>query len=482
MITCQMPKEFSMLLRSAWVIKIMETSGSIFEFRLPDVGEGLEDAEIVGWKVSAGEKIQVNQLIVEIETAKALVELPTPFSGTVLELLVHEGQVVHVGAPIIRIQLEAEKTSVAPTTESNSERTEILVGSGPRNEETSRRKRTSRNYGTKAAVRADVPHSQIPKASIPKPSIPKPSILSVPAPQLETLASINVRVIALAKPPVRRLARDCGVDLLSLIGSGPEGSITHEDVLAAANVMKNGANPTKNIVDDSRETRTPIQGVRRVMADAMVASAFTAPHVTEFVTVDVTSAIELLGQLRAIPEFSGTRLSILSLLARAICIAAPNTPEVNSFWDVESQEVVTKHYINLGVATATDRGLLVPNVKDAEQLSFKSLAKAIEEVVDAARTKKASLSQLTGGTMSITNIGVFGVETGTPILPPGESAIVCLGAVVTRPWVVGSEILARQVCTLSLSFDHRLVDGAQGSKFLTDIAKLLQEPSALIAP
>lgn len=462
-----------MLLKSAWVIEIMETSGSVFEFRLPDVGEGLEDAEIVGWKVSAGEKIQVNQLIVEIETAKALVELPTPFSGTVLELLVHEGQVVQVGVPIIRIQLEAVMESVAPTTELKAERTEILVGSGPRNEEVSHRKRATRNYGTKVdAVRADAPI----------PSIPKPLIINVPAPRIETPDSINSRVIALAKPPVRRLARDCGVDLLSLIGSGPEGSITHEDVLAAANQMKNVANPTKNIVDGFRETRFPIHGVRKVMAEAMVASAFTAPHVTEFITVDLTSAIEMLDRLRTSPEFSGTRLSILSLLARAMCIAMPNTPEVNSFWDVESQEVVTKHYINLGVATATDRGLLVPNVKDAEQLSFRNLAKAIEEVVDAARTKKASLSQLTGGTMSITNIGVFGVETGTPILPPGESAIICLGAIVARPWVVGSEIVVRQVCTLSLSFDHRLVDGAQGSRFLTDVAKLLQEPSKLITP
>jgi pyruvate dehydrogenase E2 component (dihydrolipoamide acetyltransferase) len=461
-----MPKEFSMLLRSAWVIKTMEKSDSVFEFRLPDVGEGLEDAEIVGWKVSAGEKIQVNQLIVEIETAKALVELPTPFSGTVLELLVHEGQVVHVGAPIIRIQLDAEKPSVIPTTESKSERTEILVGSGPRNEETSHRKRATRNYGTKVgAVRSNTL---------------KPPIVSVPEPQLEIPESINRRVIALAKPPVRRLARDYGVDLLSLIGSGPEGSITHEDVLAAANQMKNGTISKNNNVNNLNESRTPIHGVRKVMADAMVASAFTAPHVTEFVTVDVTSAIELLDRLRTLPEFSGVRLSILSLLARAMCIAMPDTPEVNSYWDNESQEVVTKHYINLGVATATDRGLLVPNIKDAEQLNFRNLAKAIEELVDAARTKKSSLNQLTGGTMSITNIGVFGVETGTPILPPGESAIVCLGAVVTRPWVVGAEILARQVCTLSLSFDHRLVDGAQGSKFLTDVAKLLQEPSALI--
>ena len=216
------------------------------------------------------------------------------------------------------------------------------------------------------------------------------------------------------------------------------------------------------------------------MADAMVASAFTAPHVTEFISVDMSDAMNLLGQLRSQPDFAGIRISPLSLLARAMCLAVRQTPQVNSFWDARAQEIVTKHYVNLGIATATDRGLLVPNVKDAAALNFKDLAKAIEEVVDAARSKRAQLSQLSGGTMSITNIGVFGIDTGTPILPPGESAIICLGAIVDRPWVVGKEILIRQVTTLSLSFDHRLVDGAQGSKFLADIAQLLREPLQLI--
>lgn len=435
-----------------------ELTGSIFEFRLPDVGEGLEDAEIVQWKVSVGQEIDVNQAIVEIETAKALVELPSPFAGTVLELLAPEGSLVHVGAPIIRIQLIAPQ--VADATQPIAKRTEILVGSGPRNEEGDRRGRAPRNYG----------------GNSPSQTLNR----SIPVVPTVTVTQSTDRIIALAKPPVRKLAKDCGVDLTILIGSGPEGSITRNDVQLAAKNLSNESSVIRSNADPSRESRTPIHGVQKVMADAMVASAFTAPHVTEFISVDMSDAMNLLGQLRSQPDFAGIRISPLSLLARAMCLAVRQTPQVNSFWDARAQEIVTKHYVNLGIATATDRGLLVPNVKDAAALNFKDLAKAIEEVVDAARSKRAQLSQLSGGTMSITNIGVFGIDTGTPILPPGESAIICLGAIVDRPWVVGKEILIRQVTTLSLSFDHRLVDGAQGSKFLADIAQLLREPLQLI--
>jgi len=217
------------------------------------------------------------------------------------------------------------------------------------------------------------------------------------------------------------------------------------------------------------------------MAEAMVASAFTAPHVTEFITVDVTASMQLLDKLRTEPEYAGIRLSPLTLLARAMCIAARRTPQISSFWDERSQEIVTKHYVNLGIATATERGLLVPNVKDADQLPVKELAQAIAVVIEAAREGRTVPAQMAGGTMSITNIGVFGIDAGTPIMPPGESAIVSLGAVVERPWVLGGEIVVRHVTTLALSFDHRLVDGAQGSKFLADIAGMLQEPSQLLA-
>lgn len=429
------------------------TSHSAFEFLLPDVGEGLEDAEIVNWKVSVGQQIEVNQPLVEIESAKSLVELPSPFAGTVLELLAKEGEVVRVGTAIIRIQLS---TSDQPADEKDGTgKTEFLVGSISKGEESRRQRGTTRNYGSKTA------------------STNSPAEIVAPA-----VTKISG---GLATPPVRKLARELGVDLTGMIGTGPEGSVTREDVQAAAAKVNREPTVVEKVEDGERESRTPIRGVRRAMAEAMVASAFTAPHVTEFITVDVSASMRLLDQLRTQPKFAGIRLSPLTLLARAMCLAARRTPEINSFWDESAQEIVTKHYVNLGIATATERGLLVPNIKHADQLSLNELALAIAAVVEAARTGKTEPAQMIGGTMSITNIGVFGIDTGTPILPPGESAIVALGAVMQRPWVVGGQVVVRDVTTLALSFDHRLVDGAQGSKFLADVAQMMQEPALLLA-
>lgn len=427
------------------------TSNSVFDFLLPDVGEGLEEAEIVGWKVSVGQQIEVNQPMVEIESAKSLVELPSPYAGTVLELLAKEGEIIRVGTAIIRIQINVSEQSAAGKDDTN--RTEFLVGSVSKGEESRRQRRAPRNYGSNTGSTNSTN-------------------------EIESVAPVAISA-GLATPPVRKLARDLGVDLSGLVGTGLDGSVTREDVMAAADQDKPKSNTSEKLAD-ARETQSPIRGVRRAMAEAMVASAFTAPHVTEWVTVDVTASMQLLEKLRTQPEFAGIRLSPLPLLARAMCIAAHQTPEVNSFWDASAQEIVTKHYVNLGIATATDRGLLVPNVKDADQLTLKELTLAIAEVVAAARAGKTEPAQMTGGTMSITNIGVFGIDAGTPILPAGQSAIISLGAVVERPWVVGGEIVVRHVTTLALSFDHRLVDGAQGSKFLADIAQMMREPAQLI--
>lgn len=429
------------------------TTNSAFEFLLPDVGEGLEDAEIVNWKVSVGQQIEVNQPLVEIESAKSLVELPSPFAGTVLELLAKEGEVVRVGTPIIRLQLSTNEQVVEK--KDLPEKTEFLVGSISKGDESRRQRGTTRSYGRKVE------------------STDSPTENAVPA--------VTKITGGLATPPVRKLARELGVDLSELIGSGPQGSVTREDVTSFADKGKTKAIAIEKSMDGARESRTPIRGVRRAMADAMVASAFTAPHVTEFKTVDVSASMHLLEQLRAQPAFAEIKLSPLTLLARAMCLAARQTPEINSSWDSPSQEIVTKHYVNLGIAAATDRGLLVPNIKDADQLTLKELARAIAEVVEAARTGKTEPTQMIGGTMSITNIGVFGIDTGTPILPPGESAIIALGAVMQRPWVVNGQIMVRDITTLALSFDHRLVDGAQGSKFLSDVALMLQEPALLLA-
>ncbi|MHA3703699.1 dihydrolipoamide acetyltransferase family protein [Jatrophihabitans sp. YIM 134969] len=435
------------------------------EFRLPDVGEGLEEAEIVTWHVRTGDSVTVNQVIVEIETAKSLVELPSPFTGVVLDLLVAEGATVAVGTPIIRIGepggLPAPEVPASSTGTVSDERTAILVGAGPRTGSGPRRGRVSaRRYGRGEAER-------------PRPAAPTSS----PPP-----ASSRPR----ATPPVRKLARDLGVDLAGLAGSGPGGSITRADVSAAvgAGLRNDGGPATVRAVEPSqgaRETRVPIRGVRRSTAAAMVESAFTAPHVTEFVTVDVTATMNLLERLRARREYRGLRLSPMTLLARAMCLAARRTPEINSSWDAEHDEIVFRHHVGLGIASATDRGLLVPVVPDADRLDLPALAAAIAEVVDAARSAAVTPAQLAGGTMTITNIGVFGIDTGTPILPPGQSAIVCLGAVSERPWVVDHALAVRQVTTLGLSFDHRLVDGAQGSQFLADVAALLHDPGQALA-
>lgn len=427
------------------------TTDSTFDFLMPDVGEGLEEAEIVTWKVAVGQQIEVNQPMVEIESAKSLVELPSPYAGTVLEFLAKEGEIVRVGTAIIRLQIAG---SVPSDAKANSGKTEFLVGSIS-NEE-SRRQRRPRNFG----INAGVPET--------------PVEVTPPAPTVTSGSA------GLASPPVRKLARDLGVDISGLVGSGPDGAVTREDVMEVADKAKTKSTQSEP-VSDSRETRTPIRGVRRAMAEAMVSSAFTSPHVTEWVTFDITASMQLLEKLRNQPDFAGIKLSPLPLLARAMCIAAAKTPEVNSFWNEATQEIVTKHYVNLGIATATERGLLVPNVKNADQLTFKGLTAAIADVVQAARTGKTEPSQMTGGTMSITNIGVFGIDAGTPILPPGQSSIISLGAVVERPWVVSGEIVVRSVTTLALSFDHRLIDGAQGSTFLSDVAKMLSEPSQLIA-
>jgi 2-oxoisovalerate dehydrogenase E2 component (dihydrolipoyl transacylase) len=431
------------------------TSESAFEFLLPDVGEGLEEAEIVEWKVSVGQQIEVNQPMVEIESAKSLVELPSPFAGTVLDLLAKEGEVVRVGTAIIRLQLSTSEQ--VGDDKDGAGRTEFLVGSISKGEGSRRQRRTARNYGSDAKSTQSTNEN----------TAPAPVEIKIPA--------------GLAAPLVRKLARELGVDLEVVLGTGPEGSVTRDDVQAAAGKMQQKPSVIQKSVNTDRESRTPIRGVRRAMAEAMVASAFTAPHVTEFITVDVSASMRLLDQLRAQPKYAGIRLSPLTLLARAMCLAASRTPEINSFWDEGAQEIVTKHYVNLGIATATDRGLLVPNVKDAEQLNLNELAVAIAEVVEAARTGKTVPAQTTGGTLSITNVGVFGIDSGTPILPPGEAAIMALGAVVQRPWVVGGQIMVREVTTLALSFDHRLVDGAQGSKFLADVALMLQEPAMLLA-
>ncbi len=293
----------------------------------------------------------------------------------------------------------------------------------------------------------------------------------------------------LAKPPVRKLARDLGVDLAGLTGTGPNGTISRADVQQAADgVRADGPVPVRELavpvaarLSERREERIAIRGIRKHTAAAMAASAFTAPHVTEFLQIDITETMTATTRLRGLPEFAEVRVSPLLLVAKALLVAAARHPMVNASWDEAAQEIVVKHYVNLGIAATTDRGLIVPNVKDAHALTLPELARALGQLAETARAGKATPADLSGGTITITNVGIFGVDTGTPILSPGEAAILAFGQVKDAPWVVDGELAVRKVCTLALSFDHRLVDGDLGSAVLRDVGAMLTDPVRMLA-
>jgi 2-oxoisovalerate dehydrogenase E2 component (dihydrolipoyl transacylase) len=471
------------------------------QFRLPDVGEGLTEADIVSWHVKPGDAVKVNQIIVEIETAKAVVELPSPYEGVVTGLLVEEGANVPVGTPIIEVDvapagdrtsdaraddllppLPPAETAVEPGIHGSpapkAERQAVLVGYGVKLGATKRRQRkaaqttpssSAQPAPAPAETRVFPPSIQPPAEAVPGPG---GAAAATPGP------SGNGQV--LAKPPVRKLAKELGVDLAGVAGTGPGGSITREDVQGAAHgTAQPSAWPAGGAV--LREERIPVRGVRKHTAAAVSASAFTAPHVTEFLQVDVTASMAAVGRLRDLAEFEGMRVSPLLLVAKALLVAVSRHPMINSSWDEQAQEIVVKHYVNLGIAAATERGLIVPNVKDAHLLSLPGLARALAELTATGRAGKAQPADLAGGTITITNVGVFGVDAGTPILTPGEAAILAFGQVREMPWVHQGQIAVRQVTTLSLSFDHRIVDGDLGSAFLRDVGAMLADPVAMLA-
>ena len=473
-------------------------------FALPDVGEGLTEAEVVRWRVAVGDVVAVNDPVVEVETAKSIVELPSPFAGVVDALLVEEGVVVDVGTPLLAVAsgsapggepgadapLSApargvvtgqggsgvEGGAVAPVAEEAREaaRESVLVGYGVRGgEQPARRRRRT----TSATAPAAVPPAPVVAAPVVPPPAPTPA---EPLPAEPARSSAAARV--LAKPPVRALARTLGLDLSLVTGTGHGGVVTREDLLAHQSAASPApvAAPEASPEVAARETRIPVRGVRKATAQQMVASAFTAPHATAFITVDVTRTMKLLDRLRTEREFKDVHVSPLLVVMRAVCLAVARNPGINARWDEAAQEIVHKHYVNLGIAVATPRGLLVPNIKDAERLSLRELADALTGLVRTARDGRTQPAELSGGTISITNIGVFGVDTGTPLLNAGEAAILCLGAVKQRPWVHKGKIRARWVTELSVSFDHRLVDGDLGSRFLADVAAVLERPDVAL--
>ncbi|AYM44363.1 dihydrolipoamide acetyltransferase family protein [Mycobacteroides chelonae] len=411
---------------------------AVKQFLLPDLGEGLTEADLIAWKVKVGDEVKLNQVLADVETAKAMVELPSPYEGTVVALEAAENSTLAVGSPLISIEVAGAE----PDEPAN------LVGYGP-SESTGQTRRRRRAGAGSAALALVEPEVQV--------APPEP-------------------VRAAAKPSVRKLAAELGVALDLISGTGIGGSITRQDVEAYTRSLTARAPQAEPPVPApvGGETRIPIAGVRKHTAAAMVRSAFTAPHVTEFLTVDMTATMELLAELKA--KFPDLKLTPMTLVARMVLLTLRSHPSLNSTWDEQAGEIVIKHYVNLGVAAATERGLVVPNVKNANGMSLRELAIAFAQLVTTAREGKTAPADMSGGTFTLTNIGVFGVDAGTPIINPGEAAILALGSIAKRPWVVHGELAVRDVTTLALSFDHRLVDGEQGSKFLADLGALLTDP------
>ena len=441
-------------------------------FNLPDVGEGLTEAEIVTWKVAPGDTVAINDVICEIETAKSLVELPSPHAGVVGDLLVSEGTTVEVGSPIISFESDAAApAATAPAAPAAEEAGgAVLVGYGTGGGATSRRSRP--------AVRP-----------------------------------VRSSVGVIAKPPIRKLARDLGVDLSSVTATGGDGEVTRDDVMkhaSQASVFRNietpewGAvreeivpapasapvglargiapTPRQTGADAERTESIPVKGVRKVSASAMVQSAYSAPHVTVWKEVDATRTMELVKRLKSSPDYADIRVSPLLIVARAVIWAVRRNPMVNAAW-VETEsgaEIAVRHYVNLGIAAATPRGLLVPNIKDAQELSMKDLARALNRLTLTARDGKTPPADQQGGTFTITNIGVFGMDAGTPIINPGEAGILAMGTITQKPWVVDGEVRPRYVTTVAGSFDHRVVDGDGMSRFIADVASILEEPALLV--
>jgi pyruvate dehydrogenase E2 component (dihydrolipoamide acetyltransferase) len=519
---------------------------TVKEFPLPDLGEGLTDGEILKWLVAEGDTIALNQPLVEVETAKAAVEIPAKWAGRVVRIFHPEGATVEVGTPLVSIDTEPDAGGTpqrppAPATGAAAPepgtdggdgepaagliggaapggRTAVLVGYGPRTGAGTRRPRkATADSLTPAAAHTATPAATTPAAAPALAPTGRPSFGGTAASaeagspgsaktattmepagpggagpgSAEAGSAEAAGGPVLAKPPVRKLARDLGVDLAAVPGTGPAGSITRDDVLAAADggaatVATDVASGPDGQVSGAavfgpgRERRIPIKGVRKLTAANVAASAFTAPHVTEFLTVDMTRSMRALDRLRAMPQWRQTRVSPLLLVAKAVLLAARRHPVINSTWDEAAGEIVVKEYVNLGIAAATERGLIVPNIKDAGRLTLRELADALGGLVQTAKSGKTPPSEMSGGTLTITNVGVFGVDSGTPILPPGEAAILAFGAVREAPWVHKGKVRPRQVTTLALSFDHRIVDGELGSMFLREVGAFLTDPEAAL--
>jgi 2-oxoisovalerate dehydrogenase E2 component (dihydrolipoyl transacylase) len=451
-------------------------------FNLPDVGEGLTEAEIVSWKVKLGDTVAINDVLVEIETAKSIVELPSPYAGMVAQLMVAEGDTVDVGTPIIAIGSEVSAPAAVPAAPAAPAAPEAdvmkpLVGSGPKADAVKRRPRLGSATAVVTPVAVVAPAAPAAKAPAQVPASSIPAQVK-PAPKSNRV---------LAKPPVRKAAKDLGIDLNEVSATGLRGEVTKKDLLSYQDqrtAEQDGAGTFwapatgTGLADDPRIERVKVKGVRKATAKAMVESAFSAPHVSIFVDVDASRTMEFVKRLKVSRDFEGIKVSPLLILAKAVIWAAARNPSVNATWT--GDEIIIKHFMNLGIAAATPRGLMVPNIKDAQNLSLKELAIALNSLATTARAGKTQPADMQGGSLTVTNIGALGIDTGTPIINPGEVAIVAFGTIKLKPWVLDGEVIPRWITTLGGSFDHRVVDGDLSARFMADVAAIMEEPALLL--
>lgn len=509
-------------------------------FRLPDVGEGLTEAEILSWKVAVGDIVAINDVLAEVETAKSVVELSSPFEGVVQTLHAEEGETVEVESALVTIADSAQSEADADAPADDAEEantatggaetsphnlaadtpgeTKNLVGSGPKADPVKRRARK------RPVVSAPLAASSAPSSDSQSPQQTSPHLDAVQQERKllrgslgESIGGLTERASALiegglrrlpntaekdlvanepvgsiprrhtlAKPPVRKAAQEMGVDLAEVTPTGDDGQVTkrdllnfvahlreedHEDTLPESFWIPQGAG-------GDRIERIKVRGVRKATAKAMVESAFNAPHVSIFVDVDASRTMEFVRSLKKSRHFEGIKVTPLLILAKAVIWAAARNPQVNATWT--DQEILLKHFMNLGIAAATPRGLMVPNIKDAQDLSLRELAIALNELTTRAREGKTQPAEMSNGTLTITNIGALGIDTGTPIINPGEVAIVAFGTIKQKPWVVDGEVIPRWVTTLGGSFDHRVVDGDLSARFMADVAAIMEEPALLL--
>ncbi|MFF3617966.1 dihydrolipoamide acetyltransferase family protein [Streptomyces sp. NPDC002467] len=441
----------------------------VMEFKLPDLGEGLTEAEIVRWLVAVGDVVAIDQPVVEVETAKAMVEVPCPYGGVVTARFGEEGTELPVGAPLITVAvgaqvLPADTAASVDGAAGSGDAPRPLIGYGSDDSRPARRRRVR---PVTAAVSAPVaPAVPVAPAAPVAPAVPvAPVAVAGPVPVIS--------------PLVRKLARDGGIDLRGLAGSGPDGLIMRADVEAALAALRAPAAPVAAAVAPVavQGERVPLKGVRGAVADKLSRSRREIPDATCWVDADAT---ELMAARAAMNAVGGPKISVLALLARICTAALAKYPELNSTVDLAANEIVRLPSVNLGFAAQTERGLMVPVVRDAHVMNPEALSAEFARLTELARGGKLSPADLTGGTFTLNNYGVFGVDGSTPIINHPEAAMLGVGRIMAKPWVHRGELAVRQVVQLSLTFDHRVCDGGTAGGFLRYVADCVESPAVLL--